>query len=279
MFLSDTEILSYINEDLPYFDLTTSLQNIDKNASLEIKTREKITVSCVDVAARIAKILGCEAQIYVGNGEQAGVGAVIIKLQGSYNDIHKSWKLAQITLEYACKISTYTGLMSQAAQSVNPKCQILATRKSFPFAKKLCVKAVLEGGGGVHRLNLSDSVLFFKNHIKAYDSYDEFLAQISSFKAKMPERKISVEAENLEECEALLKAGTDIVQCDKFSLNELEKAINLKEAINKNIVVIASGGINLKNCAEFAKTGIDAIVTSAMYAQGTADLTAKIRID
>ena len=34
MRLSDAEILDYINEDLPYFDITTSLQDIDKKDSL-----------------------------------------------------------------------------------------------------------------------------------------------------------------------------------------------------------------------------------------------------
>ena len=46
--LSDAEILAYIGEDLPYFDLTTSLQGIRKNAVLTILPREDVTVSCVD---------------------------------------------------------------------------------------------------------------------------------------------------------------------------------------------------------------------------------------
>ena len=168
--------------------------------------------------------------------------------------------------------------MNEAAKSVNPKCEILATRKSFPFAKKFCLKAVLEGGCGVHRLNLSDSVLFFKNHIKAYGSYEEFLAQISTFKAKAPERKIAVECENLDDCEALLKAGADVVQCDKFTPGAVKRAVDLRDKIAPNAALVASGGINLKNVREFAVTGADALVTSAMYTQGMADITAVLEI-
>ena len=168
--------------------------------------------------------------------------------------------------------------MNEAAKSVNPKCEILATRKSFPFAKKFCLKAVLEGGCGIHRLNLSDSVLFFKNHIKAYGSYDEFLAQISTFKAKAPERKIAVECENLDDCEALLRAGADVVQCDKFTPGAVKRAVDLRDKITPNVALIASGGINLKNVREFASTGADALVTSAMYTQGMADITAVLEI-
>ena len=276
--LSDAEILAYVGEDLPYFDLTTSLQCIRKSASLTILPREDVTVSCVDVAARIAQLLDCRAQICVPNSAVAAVKEPIVKINGSYDNVHKAWKLAQICLEYACKIATYARAMNEAAKNVNPKCEILATRKSFPFAKKFCLKAVLEGGCGIHRLNLSDSVLFFKNHIKAYGSYEEFLAQIPTFKAKAPERKIAVECENLNDCEALLRAGADVVQCDKFTPEAVKQAVDLRDKIAPNAALVASGGINLKNVREFAGTGADALVTSAMYTQGMADITAVLEI-
>lgn len=276
--INDAEILAYIGEDLPYFDLTTSLQGIRKNAVLTILPREDVTVSCIDVAASIARLLGCEVQICVPNSAVAAANEPIVKISGSYDDVHKAWKLAQICLEYACKVATYARAMNEAAKSVNPKCEILATRKSFPFAKKFCLKAVLEGGCGVHRLNLSDSVLFFKNHIKAYDSYEEFLAQISTFKAKSPERKIAVECENLGDCEALLRAGADVVQCDKFIPAAVKRAVGLRDKIAPNAALVASGGINLKNLIEFAVAGADALVTSAMYTQGMADITAVLEI-
>jgi len=263
MRLSDAEILDYINEDLPYFDLTTSLQNIDKNASLEIYSRDEICVSCVDVAASVARLLGCESEIFVKNSQICRAGDVIIKIYGGYEDVHKAWKLAQVALEYASAIATYTNKMVKAAKSVNEKCEVLATRKSFPFAKKFCVKAVIEGGGGMHRFGLSDSVLFFKNHIKAYASFDKFLSHLPEFKAKMVERKICVEAENLDETSKLLKARCDVVQCDKFS-----------PELIKN--VLAAGGVNLSNAKDYANA--DAIVTSAMYSKSVADISARLEI-
>ena len=276
MRLSDAEILDYINEDLPYFDLTTSLQDIDKKASLEIYSRDEICVSCVDVAASIARLLGCKSEIFVKNSQICKAGDVIIKIYGSYEDVHKAWKLAQVALEYASAIATYTNKMSKAAKSVNEKCEVLATRKSFPFAKKFCVKAVLEGGGGMHRLGLSDSVLFFKNHIKAYASFDEFLSHLPEFKAKMVERKICVEAENLEEASKLLKAKCDVVQCDKFSPELIQNMLALRDEISPNTMILAAGGVNLSNAKDYAN--VDAIVTSAMYSKGVADISARLEI-
>ena len=276
MILSDVEILSYINEDVPYFDLTTSLQNIDKNASLEIYSRDEICVSCVDVAASVARLLGCESEIFVQNSQICKAGDVIIKIYGDYESAHKVWKLAQVALEYASGIATYTNKMVNATKCVNEKCEVLATRKSFPFAKKFCVKAVLEGGGGIHRLGLSDSILFFKNHMKAYGSFDKFLSHLPDFKAKMAERKVCIEAENLDEVSKLLKANCDVVQCDKFSPELIKNALSLRDEISSNTMIIAAGGINLANVKEYAKG--DAIVTSAMYSKGTADISARLEI-
>ena len=276
MRLSDAEILDYINEDLPYFDLTTSLQNIDKKASLEIYSRDEICVSCVDVAASVARLLECESEIVVQNSQICKAGDVIIKIYGDYEDVHKAWKLVQVALEYASAIATYTNKMVKTAKSVNEKCEVLATRKSFPFAKKFCVKAVLEGGGGMHRLGLSDSILFFKNHIKAYASFDEFISHLPEFKAKMVERKICVEAENLDEASKLLKAKCDVVQCDKFSPELIQNVLALRDEISPNTMILAAGGINLSNVKEFAAA--DAIVTSAMYSKGVADISARLEI-
>ena len=276
MRLSDAEILDYINEDLPYFDLTTSLQDIDKKASLEIYSRDEICVSCVDVAASIARLLGCESEIFVKNSQICKAGDVIIKIYSSYEDVHKAWKLAQVALEYASAIATYTNKIVKAAKSVNEKCEVLATRKSFPFAKKFCVKAVLEGGGGMHRLGLSDSVLFFKNHIKAYANFDEFISHLPEFKAKMVERKICVEAENLDEAGKLLKAKCDVVQCDKFSPELIQNLLVLRDEISPNTMILAAGGVNLANAKDYANA--DAIVTSAMYSKGVADISARLEI-
>ena len=76
----------------------------------------------------------------------------------------------------------------------------------------------------------------------------------------------------------LLKAGADVVQCDKFTPEAVKRAVDLRDKIAPNAALVASGGINLKNVREFAATGADALVTSAMYTQGMADITAVLEI-
>ena len=68
------------------------------------------------------------------------------------------------------------------------------------------------------------------------------------------------------------------MQCDKFTPGAVKQAVDLRDKIAPNAALVASGGINLKNVIEFAVTGADALITSAMYTQGMADITAVLEI-
>ena len=278
--ISDAQIWEYIRSDLPFDDLTTSLQGefLNRQATLSIITRDDIVLSNVDITARIAAMLGCETTGKSENSQNFSAKETIFQAKGSYGNLHKAWKLIQILLEYSCKISTYTNAMVCAAKAVNPSCQIQTTRKTFPFAKEFCIAAVLAGGGAIHRLNLSDSVLFFKNHIDVYENFEAFCKRIEEFKAKLPAKTIIAEREALADFKTLLNFAPDVIQCDKMSLEELHEAVNLKNAAKFQPVITAAGGINLANCAKFAATGVNALITSAPYTQGMADLTASLKL-
>ncbi|MCI6989361.1 MAG: hypothetical protein MR902_07365 [Campylobacter sp.] len=180
-------------------------------------------------------------------------------------------------VKWACGIATTTNNMLNLLRDSNPNAQILTTRKTLPFAKKLCLKAVLDGGGQIHRLSLSDSVIFFDHHIKAGGGFEAFCKKIPLYKQTLIEKKIIAECENAKSAKMLLKAGIDGIQCDKFSLKELKEVYEYKNSNFKNTFVIAAGGINLSNIAEFGKF-CDAVVTSAPYHAKPSDLGVKIDI-
>ena len=162
---TDYELEQYINEDIPYLDLTTHLQKVEnKQVRLEIKTREDIVVSCMEEACRIAVLLGCEVDFFVPSKKKAKKGDIVLCFKGDYNDVHKAWRPAQVILEYSCKIATYTYNMKKQIAKVNTNCELLTTRKTFPFSKKFCIKSIITGGAMPHRLNLSETIVFFEQH-------------------------------------------------------------------------------------------------------------------
>ncbi|RBQ31543.1 ModD protein [Arcobacter sp. FW59] len=276
---SDNELLELLSDDLPYLDLTTSLQEKSNlKAKLDIFTREDIVVSCSEESCQIAKLMNCEVVHYLSSKTKASKGDLVLSFIGTYENIHKIWRTTQLIVEYSSKIATYTATMKQNIAEVNPNCQLLTTRKTYPFAKKFCIKSILNGGAFVHRLNLSESLLFFPNHRVVYKDDLEFYKDIETFKIKMPEKKIVVESSTFKDSEHLLEYGVDVLQLDKMSKEDIKKVVQLRNQSYKYVKIICSGGININNAKEYASLGIDAIVTSTMYSCGMSDFGSKITI-
>lgn len=277
--LTTRELEAYIEDDLPYFDLTTHLQDIQgKKAQLSIFTREEIMVSCSEEAAKIAVILGCEVEQFLPSKTIAKEGETLITFSGDYNDVHQAWRNVQVILEYSSKIATYTHQMKQEIDAVNSHCELLGTRKSFPFAKRFCIKSIVVGGGMPHRLGLSETILIFGHHRKVYESIEVFYASIATFKRKAPEKKIVVESEEMDDVIQLMRAGVDVIQLDKVTIETAQEAVAYRDAYYPSIKILLAGGVNKNNARSYAALGIDGIVTSSIYNAGMANLGSRMEL-
>jgi len=277
--LNDNELQEYIKDDVPYFDLTTYLQNAKgKKAKLEIFTREKIVISCTEEASRIVQFLGCEVELCISSGEKVKKNETILSFHGDYEKVHQAWRLSQILLEYSCKMATYANNMKQQINQVNEHCELLATRKSFPFSKRFCIKSIMIGGAMPHRLGLSETILFFSGHRIIYENDTAFYESLAGIKAKVPEKKVVVESEKFEDAKELMIAGADVLQIDKVDIACLKKIISYRDQNYPSVKVLAAGGINLENVKVYATSGVDGIVTSAMYTSGMANLGSRMKL-
>ena len=277
--LNDNELLDYIKGDLPYFDLTTYLQDCgDKRARLEIFTRDDIVVACSEEAARVAELLGCEVEAVIPSGEKAKKGEILLVLHGSYERVHQAWRLSQIMLEFSCKMATYANRMKTEIEEVNNHCELLTTRKSFPFAKRFCIKAIMCGGAMPHRLGLSETILLFAGHRIVYENNQAFYKSINAMKIKAPEKKIVVESETVEDAKVLMQSNVDVLQVDKMGIEVLEEIIVYRDKNFPHIKILAAGGVNVGNAQAYAQTGVDGIVTSAIYSSGMADLGSRMQL-
>ena len=277
--LSTFELEKYIQDDLPYFDLTTSLQNCNNAiAQIEVYTREDIIVSCSEEASKIAELLNCKVDFFVKSKNKIKKDGTILRFSGLYEDIHKAWRLTQILLEYSCKISTYAYQMKEKIEKINPFCELLTTRKTFPFSKRFCIKAAFCGGAMPHRLNLSETVLYFEGHRILYKNNEEFYEDLKRIKTKIPEKKLNVESESLEDSINLMKIGVDVIQLDKIDFEELGKIITYKNENFPFVKILVAGGINLTNIEKYASYKIDGVVTSSVYNCGMANISSRLKI-
>ncbi len=277
--LNDQELLEYMKEDVPYLDLTTTLQEMsDKKAKMQIFTREDVIVACSEEAARVAQLFGCEIHFMLPSKTKAKQGDVLIEFGGSYENVQSAWRSTQLILEYSCKIATYAYEMKHEMSTINPHCELLVTRKHFPFAKKFCIKSIICGGAMPHRLGLSETVLLFAHHRKVYANNEAFYEALRDIKTKALEKKVVVEPTDMDDAMALMKYGADVLQMDKTDLTSLKKITSYRDEHYPHIKILGAGGINKNNVKEFVATGIDGVVTSKIYFCGMADMGSNLEI-
>jgi len=72
---------------------------------------------------------------------------------------------------------------------------------------------------------------------------------------------IEVEAQSLEEVDAALEAGADIILLDNMDVKRLRTAVKI---VRRRAKLEASGGVNLKTVRAIAKTGVDFISVGAL---------------
>ena len=153
--------------------------------------------------------------------------------------------------------------------------KILDTRKTTPNFRLFEKEAVRIGGGSNHRMGLYDMIMLKDNHIdyagglkKAIEKAVRYIRDVK------PGLQIEVETRNLDEVKQVLEIGQiHRIMLDNFTAPDVAKAVQM---INKKFETEASGGINLGNIIEYAKSGVDYISAGALIHQAQSlDLSLK----
>ena len=271
--MPDRDIERYIEEDIPYGDLTTHLLGIgDSPGRIVFSTREETTICCTEEAACVLQKCGATLASSMPSGTKLPAGIEFLVADGPAQSLHAGWKVALNLLEYASGIASRTQRIVEKCRAVNPALSVVTTRKSFPGTKKIAIKAITAGGALPHRLGLSETVLVFKQHTAFLGGPETFLESVSVLKNKARETKIIVEADTREEALLIARSGADIVQLDKIAPAGLADTVSAIRTANPDILISAAGGINESNAGEYAATGIDIIVLSSVYFGKPADI-------
>ncbi|MCI1946473.1 ModD protein [Clostridium luticellarii] len=277
MYISEELIDRFIKEDVPYIDLTTLALGINgQKGRIQFFSRESAVACGMEEVVKILNGLNIDVIKTCSSGSIIEKDQIFLEREGNSEDLHMAWKVSQNILEYSSGIATKTKKLVEKVSRVNPNVQVTATRKVIPGTKELSVKAVIAGGGFPHRLGLSETILIFKQHLNFLGGVEGLIKILKNVKARACEKKIIVEVENLNQAVQLCRNGIDGIQFDKISWNELKSHVHIIRDIDPSITILAAGGINESNIVEYAKTGVDAIVTSSMYYAGPIDIGCRI---
>ena len=277
VWFSEARIDQLIAEDVPYLDLTSEVLGVgDQPGEMEYYTREDCVLAGVGVVGKIAQHLGCEVLDARNDGERVPAGESFMTLRGPASALHQVWKVGLNTLDHLSAVATKTRQMVDAVHAVNPRCEILTTRKSMPGAKDLLTLGVRAGGAWPHRLGLSETVLVFDHHITFLGGFEAFLEQLPAIRSRCVEKKLFVEAGE-EHARLLARAGVDGIQFDKVPVDRLADLVQELRGIDPRLTLVAAGGINPSNVAAYAATGIDGIAATAPFSAKPLDMSVRMR--
>lgn len=277
MYISDETIDRFIKEDIPYIDLTTLVLEIGgQKGRIQFFSREDAVLCGVEEVVRIFNKLNINVIKTCDSGSFIKKNEIFLEGEGSAESLHIAWKICQNILDYSSGIATKTKKLVDKVTNINPNISVITTRKNIPGTKELAIKAVIAGGGFPHRLGLSETILIFKQHLNFLDGINELTEILTKVKSKACEKKVIAEVEDLDTAIELCKKGIDGLQFDKIPCDTLKRNVDILRSINPSMVILAAGGINENNIDDYAKTGIDSIVTTSVYYAKPIDIGCKI---
>jgi molybdenum transport protein len=262
--LTPNELTSLLLEDAPLGDLTTASLGIGKQpAEIHFAARDPMVVCGIEEAVGLFKSAGADSVTQRAiSGEPIDPGRSLLSASGPAYALFLAWKVAQSLIESLSGVTTCTQhLVDQAENSV-----LACTRKHLPGTKNLMVKAVLAGGGIMHRMGLSESIMVTAEHRQFIHKMSNH-AYLNEIRDRQPEKKAIVEVDTINHALSLIEHGCDVIQLEKLSPEEVETVVAAASTCPPGTkpVIAAAGGINTKNVAAYAATGVDLLITSAPY--------------
>ena len=254
-FNPNQKLQEFLSEDLGRGDITSNLLE-KKEISARIITKQETIVSGTNFAKQLFSLKKCKTRIIKKDGTKVKPNQVILEMKGNTTAILSCERTCLNLLSRMCGISTKTNKLNAIIRKVSKKTKLFATRKTAPGLRYFDKIAVEIGGGKKHRMTLNEMIMFKDNHLAVEKSIFSLVA-----KAKRTRKKIEVEVENEKDAILVATLGVDIIMLDNFTPKQIKNTINNLISLNlrKKVKIEASGGINEKNIARYARTGVDMI--------------------
>lgn len=269
----------FLAEDIGRGDITTSACVArDTRASGRFWAKEDIVLCGLDVAEAVFFHLDpeCgEVESLYNDGDEIPSGTHFATLKGYADVLLVGERTALNLMQRLSGIATLTRQYVKAIDGTNAR--IVDTRKTTPGLRTLEKYAVTVGGGKNHRMGLDDGVLIKDNHIAIAGGITE---AVRATKEKVGHlHKIEVEITNWAQLREAIEAGADVIMLDNQTPEEAAKLVGMARDMNPNVVIEASGGMDLERVRAFAEAGVDLIsVGRITHSARAVDISFKIQL-
>ncbi len=252
----------WLQEDIPERDITSEIFYDSNHISVAYLENEE---DCVFAGKQLVEILpeltasDVNLEFYFDDGDTVPKKSKIFQIEAPTKFILNVERTLLNILQRLSGIATNTKKYVEIARPYGVR--VLDTRKTTPGLRLLEKYAVRCGGGWNHRLNLSEAILIKDNHIAAAES---ITIAVQAIRSIYPNKFIEVEIESILQIPEVNLLKVDGVLLDNLTPAEVAQCVKKLRAENPLIFIEASGGINLSNIEEYAKTGVDAISIGAL---------------
>jgi nicotinate-nucleotide pyrophosphorylase (carboxylating) len=245
-----------------------------------LKIKDLGILAGMEVARKIFeyKEAGALFQGFKQDGDKMVFGEEAFEVNASVHTILMCERLVLNCMQRMSGIATLTH--SYAEKIKGYKTKLLDTRKTTPNFRLLEKDAVRIGGGFNHRFGLFDMIMLKDNHIDYCGGIEKAIDRAYEYvQAKRKDLKIEIETRSIEDVRKVIATGKGKVfriMLDNFTPAKIIEALHI---IQEEFETEASGGVNLDNIEEYAKTGVDYISVGALIHQARSlDLSLKARI-
>ncbi len=212
-----------------------------------------------DIIATGFALLSKEVTVsqFIHDGDILHKGDILAEIEGPMHTLLAGERVILNLLQRMSAIAT--AAHRAVLETVGTSTRICDTRKTTPGLRMLEKYAVRTGGAFNHRSGLYDCVMLKDNHIAFAGGITNAVKMV---RAKIGHTtKIEVEIETKVQLLEAIEAGADIIMFDNRTPEEIENWLPLVPA---HITTEASGGIQLDNIKDYARSGIEWISLGAL---------------
>ena len=220
----------------------------------------------VDPASRMS--------VFVEDGKAVSAGEVAFEVECNTRALLLAERLVLNTMQRMTGIATLSNRFKFEVEDLPVK--ILDTRKTTPLIRFLEKWAVRLGGCTNYRFGLYDWIMIKDNHIDDCGGIRAAIERVAAYQKEHGlNLGVTIEVRNLVELyEVLEVGGITRLMLDNFEVPLLKEAVL---TVHNRFETEASGGVNIHNVRQVAKTGVDFISVGALtHSAVSLDLSLKV---
>ncbi|KAJ5910234.1 Aldolase-type TIM barrel [Penicillium tannophilum] len=294
-------IANWLEEDCPSLDYGGFVVG-ESEGEARLLGKSKGIIAGAPFVDEVFSQLGCTIEWHIKEGETLFLNPVqhCATVRGPIRKILLGERVALNILARCSGIASKSASMLAALRAQGWQGTLAGTRKTTPGFRVVEKYGILIGGADPHRHDLSHMTMLKDNHVwacannrAAADGGVADPKDIVSIAAAIPRAvqaakaaggfatKVEVECRSVEEANAAIGAGADIIMLDNFTAEGVrEAAKQLKQewaGKNRSFLIEVSGGLTEENAAAYTCPDVDILSTSSIH-QGTSIVDFSLKV-